>query len=200
PRFMARMFLPLGQAKSPAQPILALLAVWAPLAWSQSSSAPQQTILSIQELIESGKSADALAQLSAALTSWPHDGGLLNLRGVVYAQQNELAEARTDFEAAVKLAPDLIPAWRNLARACQSDLSCASTAWRHVLKAAPADPEARFSLAALDEQQGKYAESLRELANLAPNERARSQALALLCADLAALDRLQEARDAAGRL
>src|SRR5579885_2277093 len=135
------MISPNGQAKLSAPPrhsnpevtntrgfVWVLLAVCAPLACGQGSSAPEQTVLSIQETIESGRLADALGQLSSALASYPNDGGLLNLRGVVHAQQNELAEARTDFEQAVKLAPDLIPAWRNLARACQSDSLCASNA------------------------------------------------------------------------
>ena len=180
--------------------VLAISAICGPLLFAQGSAAPQQTLLSIQALIESGNSAEALAQLSAALTSWPRDGGLLNLRGVIHAQQNDIPAARADFEEAVKLDSDLIPAWRNLAQACQSDSLCASNAWRHVLRAAPADPEARFSLAAIDRQQGKYSESLRELDNLPPNERARSQALALRCADLVALDRMSEAQQAAKQL
>src|SRR5579884_1759877 len=180
--------------------VLAFLTICVPVVRAQGSAAPEQTLLAIQGAIESGRYAEALGQLSVALNTWPHDGGLLNLRGVVHAQQNELPAARTDFEQAVKLAPELVPAWRNLARACQADAFCASNAWRHVLKDAPGDPEALFSLAAVDQQQGKFAESLRQLESLPPDERARSQALALRCADLMGLGRLPAARDVARQL
>jgi tetratricopeptide (TPR) repeat protein len=199
-------FALVGQAASSAHRVagrtaLALLAICAALAFAQTSAAPQPTVLAIQELIQSGRLDQALTQLSAALASWPGDGGLFNLRGVVHAQQNELAEARADFEQAVKLSPDLIPAWRNLARACSdADLLCASNAWQRVLKTTPADAEAWFSLAVLDERQGKYAASIRDLESLSPEERVRSQALALHCADLVGLQRPREARDMAGRL
>lgn len=170
-------------------------------------SAPDQTVTSIQESIQAGKYADARRQMSAALALYPNDAGLLNLRGIIHAQQNELAEARKDFERAVVLAPRLTPAWQNLARSCQlslersvADVRCAANAWQHVLDALPRDLEARFSLAALYEGQGKYADSLREIEKLPTDESARSTALALRCADLAGLDRLQEAGEAAERL
>lgn len=169
--------------------------------------APDETLTSIQESIEAGKYPEALRQISDALASYPNDAGLLNLRGVVHAQQNELAPARKDFERAVTLAPGLTPAWQNLARSCQlsmgreaADSRCAANAWQRVLKVLPGDPEARFSLAALYQQQGKYADSLGEIERLPAEESSRSSTLALRCADLAGLDRLQEAAAAAVRL
>ena len=135
------------------------------------------------------------------------DGGLLNLRGVIHAQRNELAEARKDFERAVTLSPSLTPAWQNLARVCQLNVGrdaagsrCATNAWQRVLKLRPDDPEARFSLAAAYESQGKYTDSLREIERLPADEGARSPALAVRCADLAGLDRIGEANEAARRL
>ncbi len=73
--------------------------------------------------MNAGNSAEALRLLTAAMAQYPNDAGLLNLRGVMHAQKNELAEARKDFERAVKLAPGLIPAWQNLARACQFEMA-----------------------------------------------------------------------------
>ena len=150
---------------------------------------------------------EALHEISEALKAYPNDGGLLNLRGVIHAQRNELAEARKDFERAVTLTPGLTPAWQNLARACQlnmgrdaADSRCATNAWQRVLKLRPDDPEARFSLAAVYESQGKYADSLREIERLPADEGARSPALAVRCADLAGLDRIKEATEAARRL
>ncbi len=145
--------------------------------------------------------------MAAALAAYPNDGGLFNLRGVIHAQQNEMAEARKDFERAVTLSPDLIPAWQNMARSCQleidgagTDTACATNAWRRVLKVRPDDPEAHYSLAALYEQQRKYSESLREIDKLPAEERERAPVLALRCADLAGVDRLGEAGETAKKL
>ena len=170
-------------------------------------SAPEQTLTSIQESIQAGKYPEALDAISEALKAYPKDGGLLNLRGVIHAQQNELAEARKDFERAVTLTPGLTPAWQNLGRACQlsmgrdpADSRCAADAWQRVLKVQPDDPEAHFSLAAVYENQGKYAESLREIERLPADDGARSPVLAVRCADLAGLDRMKEANETARRL
>ena len=163
-----------------------------------------QSVESIQELIQADKLGEAFRSVSEALSLYPKDAGLLNLRGVIHARRNELAEARKDFERAVALAPSLTPAWQNLARSCQLSpdpgSQCAVSAWQHVLAAKPDDGEARVSLAALYQQQGKYADSLRELAKLSKDEAARPPALALRCADLAVLNRVPEADAAARRL
>jgi tetratricopeptide (TPR) repeat protein len=186
--------------------VLTLVAIWAAPLRGQ-HSAPEQIVISIQESIQAGKHAEALRQVSGALASYPNDAGLLNLRGVIHAQQNELAAARKDFERAVTLSPGLTPAWQNLARSCQlamerdaAESRCAANAWQRVLKMRPGDPEALFSLAALYQQQGKYADSLREIERLPADEGAYGPALALKCADLAGLDRLQEAGKTAQRL
>ncbi|HXB70595.1 MAG TPA: tetratricopeptide repeat protein [Candidatus Acidoferrales bacterium] len=161
----------------------------------------------IQEFIQAGNLPEAFRLVSDALQLHPKDAGLLNLLGVIHARRNQLAEARKDFERAVALAPGLTPAWQNLARSCQlsprqqgEGSRCATAAWQHVLAVKPDDPEARFSLAALYQQQGRYADSLRELARLSKDEAARPPALALRCGDLAALNRLPEASEAARRL
>jgi tetratricopeptide (TPR) repeat protein len=168
------------------------------------TGAPHLTLTSIQQSIEAGKLAEALSEVSGAIASYPKDAGLYNLRGVIRARQNALADARQDFERAIKLAPRLTPAWQNLARACQlsaaedsAGMSCAVEAWSHVLETSPADPEARFSLAAIYHRQGKHAESLREIDKLPKDERVRSATLALRCADLASLGRFPEASEAA---
>jgi tetratricopeptide (TPR) repeat protein len=183
-----------------------LAAICAPLVRGQ-HTAPEEAVTSIQEFIQAGKYPEALRKISEAMAAYPKDGGLLNLRGVIHAQQNELSEARKDFERAVTLTPGLTPAWQNLGRACQlskgrgaADSRCAEDAWQRVLKVRPGDPEARLSLAAVYERQGKYADSLREIERLQVDEGARSPALALRCADLAGLDRIKEAGETAERL
>ncbi len=155
-----------------------------------------QSVDSIQDLIQAGNLPEAFRQVSNALAQHPNDAGLLNLRGVIYAQRSEMLEAHQDFERAVKLAPSLTPAWQNLGRACQFTGSpCAVSAWQHVLTVKPGDPEAKFSLASIFQQQGKYADSLRELGKLDGGA-----VLLLRCADLAGLHREAEAIETAGRL
>jgi len=170
-------------------------------------SSPEAAVLAIQSAIQSGNYPEANRLVTHALADSPNDPELLNLRGVIHANRNELAEARKDFERAVTLAPTLAPAWQNLARSCQLTMvrdatasQCAAGAWQRVLKAQPEDPEARFSLAAVYHQQAKYADSLREIDKLPKDELTRAPTLALKLADLAGLGRLPEAGETAQRL
>ena len=135
----------------------------------------------------------------------PNDSAVLNLRGVLHAQREELPEARRDFAEAVKLAPTLTPAWQNLARACQlqsekdvSAMPCAVESWQRVLRLKPQDEEALGSLSLLYEKSGKFAESLRQVEHL-PQQHQLST-LILRCADLTALGRVNEATKAAQEL
>lgn len=167
----------------------------------------EQAIESIQAAIQNGDRPGASKLLEEALARYPGAAGLLNLRGVLHAQRSELAEARADFQQAVRLAPGLTPAWQNLGRACQlltdrdsSATSCAIGAWRHVLRALPADVEARTALATVYEWQGQFADSLRELDQLPAAESSRTALLALRCADLQGLGRTSEAAETGQRL
>ena len=161
-----------------------------------SMGAQNDDVLSIQESLQSGDLDKASRLLLQAIAQRPNEGGLINLRGILHAQRNELAEAQVDFETAVRLNPTLTPAWRNLGRACSQtgNVPCAIQAWQHVQRGKPADGEAHESLALLFEKQGKFAESLRELA-------AGKQGDSLLGAiDLSALGRLSEAKAVAARV
>lgn len=166
-----------------------------------------QALLSIQEAIQAGDLNEAARLIDSSLQQHPGEGGLLNLRGIVHARKNEVSEARKDFAEAVRLAPGLIPAWQNLARACQlevehdpSAVSCAIDSWQRVSRVKPGDVEAHRSLALLHERRGKFAESLRELGKLPAEEASRSENLALRCIDLANLGQMAEAKNAASRL
>ncbi|HLY16870.1 MAG TPA: tetratricopeptide repeat protein [Bryobacteraceae bacterium] len=167
----------------------------------------EQTIETIQAAIEKGDQTGAWRLVDDALTRHPLEAGLINLRGIIHAQRAEMAEAREDFQQAARLAPGLLPAWRNLARACQiltdhdsTATTCAAEAWEHVVRALPDDTEALTALATVFEWQGKFADSLRELAKLPPAENSRTSLLALRCGDLAGLDRNAEAADVAASL
>lgn len=174
---------------------------------SGQSATLETVVIAIQQSIQSGNQAGALEQIAAALVQFPRAAGLYNLRGVIQAQKQELPQARNDFQQAVRLAPALTPAWQNLARACQltpgqdaAAVACAVEAWQHVLRARPADVEARASLATVLEWQGNFADSLRQLDGLPPEEAARSSTMALRCADLAGLGRSGEALEIAKKL
>lgn len=198
--------MPKARSKVISRTLAAALAL-AAMPLGGESGAPDRTVVSIQEFIGAGNYAEASRRLDAAMAAYPSDAGLLNLRGVIHAQKNEMADARKDFEWAVKLAPGLIPAWQNLARACQIGMEgdatggrCAAEAWLRVLNARPGDVEARMSLAAVFERQGKYGDSLRELRGLPAGETGRAPSLALRCADLAGLGRYGQAEETARRL
>jgi len=167
----------------------------------------EPTLTAIQETIEAGDLEAALRSIATALDQHPNQAGLLNLRGVVYAKEQNLTAARADFERAVQLDPRLAPAWQNLGRACQilasadnSAIACAISSWNRVLRQRPDDSEAHISLATLDLWSGKFTDSLQQLSALRPTESAPASVLALRCADLAGLHRWEQAKEAALRL
>lgn len=162
-----------------------------------------KAVLAIQQAIQRGDLEGASRQIADALKEHPKDGGLLNLRGIVHAQRDEIQQAHQDFAEAVELEPGLTPAWQNLARACQLEAesaSCAIHSWQRVLKLKPGDEEALGSLSLLFEQQGKYEESLAESEKLPGAEAQRTVTLAVRCADLAGLGRTAEATKIASEL
>ncbi len=163
----------------------------------------RQIVLAIQQAIQGGDLEGASREIEDALKQHPKDGGLLNLRGIVHAQRNEIQQAHRDFAEAVQLEPGLTPAWQNLARACQFEAdssSCAINSWQHVLRLLPGDEEAHGSLSLLYERQGKYAQSLTESEKLSGEQAKRTATLAIRCADFCALGRTTEAVSLASEL
>jgi tetratricopeptide (TPR) repeat protein len=180
--------------------VLALALIFAGASFCQTPAA--HALSQIAGLMEQRNYTEAMRVASAALATDPRNAELLNARGAILADQNQLTPARRDFEQAVRLNPGLVDSWRNLARVCQSlpdSGTCAPDAWRHVLNLRPADGEARFSLAALYERQKKYRDSIQEIQRLPADEITRPQAQVLLSADLAALGRFEDAQQAATR-
>ena len=160
------------------------------------TGAQSDDVLSIQEALRSGDLDKASRLLLDAIAHHPNEGGLINLRGILHAKRNELAEAQVDFESAVRLNPTLTPAWRNLGRACSQtgNVPCAIQAWQHVQRGNPADIEAHESLAPLFEKQGKFAESLREL------DAGKQGDSLLRVIDLSGLGRLSDAKTVAAKV
>lgn len=168
----------------------------------------ERDIMAIQDTLQAGDLSAASRLIDSALRRYPGQGGLLNLRGIVHARTSELPEARRDFAEAVRQAPELVPGWQNLARACQqlsteqdkSAIACALDAWQHVARLKPGDEEALSALALLEQQSGKFAESLRSVEKL-DNAPAKSTSLQLIrCADLAALGRMADANTEARQI
>lgn len=183
--------------------VLLVCALWVPEGLRGQQEDTRQAVLAIQQTIQSGDLQGALRQIEDALKQHPKDGGLLNLRGIVHAQRNEISQAHKDFAESVQLEPGLTPAWQNLARACQLEaesVPCAIDSWQRVLKLKPGDEEAIGSLSLLYEQQGKYTQSLAESEKLSGAEAQRTVTLAVRCADLTALGRTAEATSAASEL
>ncbi|HEX4772873.1 MAG TPA: tetratricopeptide repeat protein [Bryobacteraceae bacterium] len=164
-------------------------------------------VLAVQKALNAGDLAAASNLIASQLAAHPTSAALLNLRGVVHAQRNELPDARSDFERAVQLSPALTPGWQNLARACQiqadaneSALPCAIAAWQRVLTQKQGDAEALLSLATLFHKEDRYSESLAQVERLPASERTNINARLLRCADLAALGKMPEANKIASDL
>ena len=166
-----------------------------------------QAILSIQEALQRGDLNAATQLIDSCFKDHSHNGGLLNLRGILHAQRNELPAARADFEAAVQSAPGLMPAWQNLARACQieaehdsSSSACALNSWQHVERLELSNAEAHSSLARLYERQAKFSDSLREIKALPSPEAEQPENVLLRCAGLAGSGQEAEASAVASKL
>jgi hypothetical protein len=74
--------------------LLVLLAA-APDFRSQASDFTK-TVLAIQQSIQTGDLVSASHDIDDALREHPKDGGLLNLRGIVHAQRNEIQQAHNE--------------------------------------------------------------------------------------------------------
>src|SRR6266545_530459 len=161
----------------------------------------------VQQLVERGDLAGARSQLARALKQYPAEPDLHNLLGVVEAQTGNYQSAESSFLRSIQLAPGAPGAYLNLGRLYQENSSRDSQAlpkavetYRKLLKHHPADVEGNYQCALLLQQQGNFRASLDNLARLPAADQQRTQALAVLCADYAALGDFPEATEAASRL
>jgi len=174
---------------------------------AQDAAAYQQTILAIQQQIESGKLDESRTMIAAATRNYPHDGGLENLLGVVEIQQGHTAEASKDFSAAILHNPRLEGAYLNLSRikmeTAAADKSARAEALRlslKVLEFDPASDEANYQAATVLFWNKDYRLSLEHLRKLSAQAGAQVGAQALLCADHAALGQREATSEAASAL
>jgi len=167
----------------------------------------RETVLAIQNHIESGDLEGARRILSGAMRAYPSNGGLENLLGIVEVQQGNHDEARQSFSEAIRHSPKLLSAYLNLGRldleTAAGDLARQAEALRVYESALQIDPhnsEANYEAAAILTRTGKYQESLNHLARLGADEHAKVAVQILVCADEAALGRRAEADKSAEAL
>jgi len=167
----------------------------------------QETLLRIQQQIESGNLDGARAQIGEATKIYPADGGLENLLGVVEIQQGHEKEARQAFKAAIGHDPRLTGAYLNLSRidmeTAATDPGTRAEALRlteKVLAAEPNNDEANYQAATILAWQQNYQRSLTYLERLSAQARAQVGAEALLCADYAGLGQHEATDKAAAAL
>lgn len=167
----------------------------------------QREILEIQHHIEQNDLEGARLLIQKAKSSFPRDGGLENLLGVVDIQQGHAKAAIEQFSAAISHEPSLTGAYLNLGRiymqSAESDKSARATAletYEKLLHKEPENPEANYQAAMLLMWDQKYQASLEHLAQLNPEDRERIGAQIVLCADEAALNHVSAADKAAAVL
>jgi tetratricopeptide (TPR) repeat protein len=168
---------------------------------------PQQTILEIQAQIEAGNFDQARAMISAAGKKYPHDGGLMNLLGVIEIEQGNESEARKDFSAAIHNDSRLTSAYMNLSRIDMRNAATDATQRAEALalseKAAALEPgndEANYQIATVLAWDGKYRLSLSALRKLGSRAQGLISAQALMCADQAMIGSHDDATKASAAL
>jgi len=150
-------------------------------------------VVAIQNLLTEERLSEAQSSLIQALAAQPDDAALWNLRGIIDAKLGNVPGAEEAFEKAVRLAPQLMSAWLNLGRLHQLNsghseaIAKGIRAYQSVLRIEPTNAEAHHQLALFLEWKGAFRESLEHLDRLPPQDRIRRQAMALRCADEAAL-------------
>ncbi len=160
----------------------------------QPSSAYVQTVLSIQHMIKTNDLDGALTAIHEAAHSYPANGGIENLLGIVEVEKGDITGARQAFTAAVRLDPRLASAFLNLARIDMQTASSNRVAREEALKLDekvltldPKNDEANYQVATLLTWEGRYRDSLDHLHKLSLQARSRVEAEDLLCTDYADL-------------
>lgn len=166
-----------------------------------------QSILAIQQHIQSGDLEGARSLIIDASRTHPAKGGLENLLGIVEIQENHVEQAKKDFADAIRHDPKLVSAYLNLARidmesAGDDKQKQAETLhlYETALRLDPANAEANFQAANLLMWSGKYQSSLDHVARLKSDERNQPGAQSLVCADEAGLGHREAADRAAAAL
>jgi tetratricopeptide (TPR) repeat protein len=208
------LFFTSAGTKKGAQPLgwqkfkictIGLLAVG--LAHAGTDRAPRELLQRLQDVVQQGNLEAAAGQLGAAIKEFPSDPGLYNLLGVIEAQRGNRSAAEADFLKALAFAPRSIGTLLNLGRVYLDNVSQDPNAagraldtFQKILRYEPNNSEALYQSAALLSSAGSYQTSLNHLDRLPPAIQDRAQALAVRCADQAALGQPDRAARTAERL
>jgi tetratricopeptide (TPR) repeat protein len=164
-------------------------------------------LLKAQGRLEVSDLAGARQQLGEALRLYPTSPAVHNFMGVLEAEQGNYQAAEARFREAIARAPRYTDAYLNLGRLYQEnaakDRDAAAKALRlyaELLAYEPQHAEAAYQSAVLEHAQGGFAASLAHLDRLVAADQAKPAALALRCADQAALGDRTRAEQTAGRL
>jgi tetratricopeptide (TPR) repeat protein len=170
------------------------------------SAAPSQLIEELAALLENGDLTSLRTRVDQALDRYPSSAALLNLAGVVDAQQGSYDAAERHFRGAIERDRRLTSAYENLGRLYQEhardDAGASAKAlavYRSLLGVHPENAEALFQAAYLSACAGDWASSRSFLERLPASARSRPQVLVLLAADFSGMgqpDRASETTDA----
>jgi tetratricopeptide (TPR) repeat protein len=154
-----------------------------------------QTVARVAALIQTGKLDSAEGLLWDLLTRHPENAEALNLLATVRFEQKRFAESETLLRRATGLAPDLLPAYINLARVfrAQAETDKEVATLLDALRLAPSDAEVNCGLAAAYLKQNDYPRALEALQRI-PLQHRPDSALPLLAASYLGLGRVAEAR------
>lgn len=173
----------------------------------QPTASYQQTVLMIQQQIQSNNLDGARAQLATAFKQYPSDGGLENLQGIVEIQQGHVDLAKQAFSEAILHAPKLTSAYLNLGRIYMDTAETNPTErkralqlYEKVLQQEPGNIEANYDQATLLTWEHSYENSLEHLRKLDPEAQKQVRVEALICEDELALGHKDAAERAAASM
>jgi Flp pilus assembly protein TadD len=192
--------------RCPGVVLCVLLSSAAVLPAPPDASADEERLVRIQQAIHSGDLSRARSELQELVTRLPADPRIYNLLGVIDAQENNFAAAESCFQRAVQLAPRFTGAYLNLGRLYQEHanekggLEKALKVYLKLLEFEPDHVEANYQAAWLLNRLGQFASSRQHLTHLPADAQERAPALALRCANNAALGKHAEADAATTQL
>jgi tetratricopeptide (TPR) repeat protein len=164
-------------------------------------------VLEIQQHIEQNDLEGARSLIASAKATFPANGGLENLLGVVEIQEGHADRAIQEFSAAILDDPTLASAYLNLGRIYMQTAGIDKTAkasalhvYDKLLRMEPNNAEANYQAAVLLMWDQSYERSLEHLMRLSPDDRSRIGAQIVLCADEAALHHAAAADKAAAAI
>ncbi|MEW6678162.1 MAG: XrtA/PEP-CTERM system TPR-repeat protein PrsT [Pseudomonadota bacterium] len=129
----------------------------------QASSRPE--LMLVMTHLREKRYADALQIIEKMAREKPDDPMVYNLRGGIFLSQENIPQAKVQFEKALSLKPDFFPAAHNLVLIDLRDknIQSARNRMQQVLKHDPRSSRAWQTLASLDARQGNEAAYLSNL-------------------------------------